>query len=188
MKFLLIGEAPARDVYKKRLEFALACAAAGKPPTLESARSILREYPMLGDFWGRCDSCNLLGAWPGRSASGRGSAFPFAAAYQRADEMQLHTLHERLGYAAVLLCGTRVARAFGFGCATFYEAVAGFAPTFVVPHPSRASGHWNDPTHAVDLRLFLLRLIGASRTRSITIANELAGGEARLDADAERQC
>jgi hypothetical protein len=82
---------------------------------------------------------NLLGRWPGPSAS-KGDAFPIARAREAARRFPLR--------GRVLLAGRGVARAFGVD-APFLEWVElGRARVAVFPHPSGVSHWWNDPANA----------------------------------------
>ncbi len=167
-RILLIGEAPARDHTKSRLEFALCAAACGLSPTLQSAAVMIRTQPKLHTFWRRTDAVNLLPAWPGVGLNGRGSLFPARDAREAAANRPLALVDRWHGvphapgykYPIVLLCGTRVAAAYGFHGVKFYQPIYSDAPTVCcVPHPSRASSYWSDGAAREACVKFLVALV-----------------------------
>lgn len=141
----------------------------GEAPSMRTSRPFAgRSGERLADLAGvpleqlrsRFRLVNLLAYWPGPSASGKGSAFPLAEARSRAGETPLPP--------GSLLCGRRVAQAFGLGRAPFLEWVEGDArggrtngagrPTArvaVIPHPSGVCRWWNDPENVDAARRFL---------------------------------
>lgn len=162
-RFLLVGEAPAPDPRKRRLEFALAAAAVGMPPNLATAAALLRQGSALADFWARTVSINLLAEWPGYS--GRGSSFPRAAARAAAASQTLQDASGRYGASVVLLAGTRVATAYGAGHVNFFVPIRELCDgvdVFVVPHPSRASSFWNEAGNRDRCADFLVKLTARS--------------------------
>lgn len=88
----------------------------------------------LDDLRGRFRLVNLLAHWPGPNPHGKGAAWNARAARDRAATVRLPP--------GSLLCGRRVARAFGRSSQPFFEWVGGVA---VIPHPSGVSRWWNDP-------------------------------------------
>ena len=91
---------------------------------------------------------NLLGHWPGPDASGKGSAFPMEQARPAAATLRLP--------GGSLLCGRRVAAAFGLANAPYFawRDVDG-RRVAVIPHPSGVSRWWNDPANVDAARSFL---------------------------------
>lgn len=91
---------------------------------------------------------NLLGYWPGPNASGKGSAFPMQEARPAAATLRLAS--------GSLLCGRRVAAAFGLARAPYLEwlSVDG-RQVAVIPHPSGVCRWWNDPENVARARAFL---------------------------------
>lgn len=111
----------------------------------------------LDDLRARYRLVNLLGYWPGPEPSGKGSRFPIDEARDRAATIRLAP--------GSLLCGRRVARAFGLGSVTFFEwtATGGAAtPVAVIPHPSGISRWWNEPSHVDEAREFLREAVRAA--------------------------
>jgi hypothetical protein len=65
------------------------------------------------------------------------------------------------GRRLLVLCGRRVASAFGVGELPFFErARSGSFDVVVVPHPSGRSRWWNDPWNRRQARAFFGRLRG----------------------------
>lgn len=91
---------------------------------------------------------NLLRYWPGPEPGGKGSAFPMGEAREAA---------RRLGLAdGSLLCGRRVAAAFGLARAPYLEWVSiGARRVAVIPHPSGVCRWWNEPSNLRAARRFL---------------------------------
>ena len=102
----------------------------------------------LADSW---RLVNLLGYWPGPETTGNGSAFPAAEARAAAARIRLAD--------GSLLCGRRVAAAFGLVNAPYFawRDVDG-RRVAVVPHPSGVSRWWNDPENVARAREFLAAL------------------------------
>lgn len=122
---LLIGEAPPSP---------------GMPPFAGRSGAYLARLLGMphGAFLLRFEPVNLLGAHPGRRAKGRlvGEA-GMAAAAGRLD----------LSGRVAVLCGRRVAAAFGLRGVGWFEPLAlgrGEAAAWAVPHPSGIVQWWND--------------------------------------------
>jgi hypothetical protein len=99
----------------------------------------------LDELRARYRLVNVLRHWPGPNPCGKGSAFPLSDARPRAGAIRLPP--------GSLLCGRRVARAFGRAGLAFFEwDDCGVA---VIPHPSGISRWWNEPSHVDEARRFL---------------------------------
>lgn len=102
----------------------------------------------LRDLRDRYRLVNLLGYWPGPSPSGKGSAFPLDEARRAAETLPLAD--------GSLLCGRRVAQAYGLARVPFLEWIdARGRRVAVIPHPSGVSRWWNDPENVRRARIFL---------------------------------
>lgn len=93
------------------------------------------------------DCQNVLEAYPG--PSGKGSGFPLAQARQNAST--------RLLEGVALLCGKRVAAAFGVQPVYFLEQRIGTARVYVIPHPSGVNRWYNVPANRRRAARFLRR-------------------------------
>ncbi len=99
-------------------------------------RSGLRLASLCGlaleEFLDAVEAVNLLDRWPGRSGGEKGHLFPAAEARAAADRLDVVSRR-------VVLCGLRVAAAFGLRRPTFLApAILGRneASCVVLPHPS----------------------------------------------------
>jgi hypothetical protein len=101
-----------------------------------AGRSGARLAVLLGlsleQFLATCDRVNLLDGWPGRSGGAKGHLFDVGRARTAAGRLRLTERH-------VVLCGLRVASAFGLRRAVFLRPVElgrDEASCVVLPHPS----------------------------------------------------
>lgn len=88
---------------------------------------------------------NLLRHWPGPNPHGKGSAWEPGLARDRAAAIRLAP--------GSILCGRRVAQAFGLPRVAFFEPDE--RGVVVIPHPSGISRWWNDPQNVDEARRFL---------------------------------
>jgi hypothetical protein len=176
--FLIVGEAPAKDLSKKNLDVSLACRSIGRRPVTGILTLLRDEHERLFDFVMHCRHVNLLDYWPG-PGHGKGSAFPMDEARLKARELveairipvprtrlqTVRSFHVWNGVKfykpkVVLLCGHRVASAFMIHRAKYFvtdlecRRVAGL-PTVVVPHPSGLNRWWNEPQNREQGKMFL---------------------------------
>lgn len=144
-RLVLVGQAPSRT--------SSAIAFGG-----DSGARLARLLGMsLSDLLRVVDTTNLLPGWPGRSSSGKGDAFPMAAARRAAAELAAREDPSR----AFLLAGMSVARAFGVARLGFLRwGLLGGRRVAVIPHPSGVSRWWNDGANRARARAFLAREIG----------------------------
>ena len=174
MRYLLIGEAPARDEEKKGLHLSL----------VARAFEVHRDSPVVlsHPFARAAIHVNLLQRWPGRD--GRGSRFPAAGGIKMAQRMAARMRGDgprggcvggwewhgfwRSQPDILILAGTRVRRAFQLPsktphfCMTASPLLPAF-PAFVVPHPSGVSRWWNSPENRSIARTFL-EILGHATT------------------------
>lgn len=95
---------------------------------------------------------NLLPEWPG--SSGKGSLFPLVEAAEAAASLERSP--ELARSSVVLLCGKRVAAAFGEERRGYFEPFARCGRVWaVVPHPSGVNMWWNEPENREEWRRFL---------------------------------
>jgi uracil-DNA glycosylase len=136
MKPAIVGEAPSMRTSRPF---------AGRSGERLAELSGLASLEALRD---RFRLVNLLGHWPGPDASGKGSAFPMQEARSAAATLRLPS--------GSLLCGRRVAAAFGLAAAPYFAwcDVDG-RRVAVIPHPSGVSRWWNDPENVARARAFL---------------------------------
>jgi hypothetical protein len=121
----MIGEAPGRGGDPSR-------ACTGRfMDALVNAAGITR-WRYLRAF----ERTNLLPSWPGKA--GKGDAFPMAEAKRLAAETPT-------AGRTILLCGRRVATAFGVSAPFLACERRGGATFWVLPHPSGLNRWWNDP-------------------------------------------
>lgn len=160
MRYLLIGEAPARDPLKTGLQVTLALRASGiLRPRAEIGSALSRLDEDLLSFIAATTHVNVLDAWPGRD--GRGSAFPLRAARKaacRLGQSDLVGAHD-----LVLLAGTRVREAMSISSKVphFTPAASPFILTrfvLTIPHPSGLCRWWNERHHRERAREFLRQL------------------------------
>jgi hypothetical protein len=169
-RFVLVGEAPARDESRAHLEVILALRSAGKFPPggkvlLGRDLSWLhgRRSPGLFEFVARTVHVNLLSSWPGRGR--KGSEFPARRAKNAATDIAWEWLRGRPAKVEgleleqpdlVLLAGRRVALAFGLSSFNYLELVrTAWGLVVVVPHPSGANPWLNSPARRRNCRRFL---------------------------------
>jgi uracil-DNA glycosylase len=149
---ILVGEAPSRDTE-------------GLPPFSGRSGACLEE--LLGrPLRERFVVVNVLGRWPGRQGSEKGSAFPRLEAARGA----LRLAEE---YAASsrrwVFCGWRVRDAFAAALGVHWtsqrylrwewlrdhDGMFGVETYAVLPHPSGVNLWWNDPANVERARRFL---------------------------------
>lgn len=97
------------------------------------------------EFFDRFDTVNLLARWPGKHGGAyryraKGDRFPVASARRRAGRIA-KTFGD---YRAVVLCGSKVAEAFGLPPRAFEWAIVNGTGVFVIPHPSGCNVVYND--------------------------------------------
>lgn len=184
--YVIVGEAPAKDLAKKNLDVALACKAVRKRPVAGTLVWMDEHEPRLLEFALQTLHVNLIGRWPGAGPGGRGSLFPMAEAREAADRFALAaSIPSSLSVEGkafchfgghvfevpklVLLCGKRVASAFQMPASVQYFVTdpacdrVGGLPTVVVPHPSGMNLWWNDDENRV-LAAGFLRDLGWIRS------------------------
>ena len=160
-KLLVVGQAPSKT--------------AGKVRAFDGA-SGERLARLLGlsldAFLRNVDTRNLLGRWPGKHGGkyahrDKGDRFPISAARRRARALQkeIHALR----WPVVVLCGRRVADAFGVSAPFLGWERRGAIEVLVVPHPSGCNLWWNDRDNAAEAR------------RALRLAYEHAGNLASED-------
>ncbi len=179
--YVIVGEAPAKDLLKRHLDVALACKAVRRRPVAGTLAWLDEEHPQLLQYILRSYHVNLLNRWPG--PEGKGSEFPleeareYAAQFVRAIatpsvlsvEGELYCYFDGKKFpppSLVMLAGRRVARAFRLPAARkreYFETIeecevlAGY-PVVVVPHPSGLNHWWNDPVNRRLAKGFLYSL------------------------------
>lgn len=93
------------------------------------------------EFLDAVEAVNLIPFWPGRSSGKKGHLFPADAARLRAASMDL-------AGRRMLLCGLRVARAFGLPSKVRFMNPCSLGrderSCHVIPHPSGIVRWWND--------------------------------------------
>lgn len=141
--YLLIGEAPAPDSTKKHLDVALACRALGMRPKPGICGYLRTRHRDLFGFVMVTAHVNLLRRWPG--PQGKGSRFPVEEGRQAAQGMLQDLERREDDPTHLILCGRRVAAAFGIRSAFFeWHFYLAERPVVVVPHPSGVSTWYND--------------------------------------------
>jgi uracil-DNA glycosylase len=132
---LLVGQAPSRSAGHAR-------AFDG-----ESGRRLARllDVPSLFDAF---ETVNLLRRWPGKHGGRyayrqKGDRFPRRAARRSADRLRATFPPGRV----VVLCGSRVARAFGIYAGFLQWVRLDWCWALVLPHPSGCNLWWNDPAN-----------------------------------------
>lgn len=96
------------------------------------------------------DLVNLLPSWPGRNGA-KGDAFPVEPARAAAEMLLAVSPHP-----VVVLCGRRVAGAFGLGKADWLSwTVKGGRFLGLLPHPSGVVLWWNDPENRAAAAAFM---------------------------------
>lgn len=135
-KVLLVAQAPSRTAGRDR-------ALSGRSGQRLAAFADL-SFP--DEFFESFDTVNVLARWPGKHGGKyryreKGDRFPIAAARRKA--RQITKTFDR--YSAVVLCGSRVARAFDMKVGFFEWGELHGTPCVCIPHPSGVNQKYNDP-------------------------------------------
>lgn len=153
---LLVGQAPSRSAGHAR-------AFDG-----ESGRRLARllDLPSIFDAF---ETVNLLRRWPGKHGGRyayreKGDRFPLQAARRSARRLRATLTPGRV----VVLCGGRVARAFGIDVPALHWARIDGCWVLVLPHPSGCNLWWNDPANRerAEIALGVARLLAAPAGRA----------------------
>lgn len=127
---LLVGQAPSQD---------------SDPAQPFSGRSGAHLIDLSGlrrdEFWARVDAINLLDRWPGKRGP-KGDHFNLVEARASAARQMNAFDDAGFGYDYYVLCGRKVAAAFGLDHLDFF-ALYGIPYFVVIPHPSGANYLWN---------------------------------------------
>lgn len=159
MKLLFVGQAPSRSAGRKR--------AFDGPGSGRRLASLLGLT--LPEFLEEADTANLLPRWPGKHGGKyafreKGDRFPVGQARRRARRMMASGELSR--WPLVVLCGRRVARAFGVAAPLLsFERLEG-AWFMAFPHPSGCNLWWNDPRNAERAGFELRMAFGMARRRT----------------------
>ena len=153
MKLLFVGQAPSRTAGRVR---------AFDGRSGQRLASLLDLT--LAEFLAIVDTVNLLARWPGKHGGKyayreKGDRFPIATARRKANRLkkELHALR----HPVVVLCGRRVARAFGVEGEFLSRHRRGGIQVLLFPHPSGCSQWWNDPKNVRAARRALLDAFSA---------------------------
>lgn len=116
--------------------------------TGELLRDVSGSKRLRDDF----DLVNLLPSWPGRSTAAKGDAFPREPS--RAAAMMLLAVAP---HNVVILCGRRVASAFGLAAPGEWLTWRrhGRMHLGLLPHPSGVVRWWNEPENREAARRFM---------------------------------
>jgi uracil-DNA glycosylase len=100
----------------------------------------------FSEFFEVFETVNLLRRWPGKHGGRypyreKGDRFPLGAAKRAARRIARDL--ERRPRPAVVICGSKVAEAFGLAARFFDWQQVGGTPALVIPHPSGCNLLWN---------------------------------------------
>jgi hypothetical protein len=178
-RYILVGEAPARNETWRTLDLTLALKSVGQHRGRGMVAWLKCIHPWLHHFVEVTTHVNLLSYYPG--AERKGSAFPRGPARAQARKLMnaIDLMHKCVNFNGrrletpdfLLLCGSRVADAFGIHDVKWKyfteQRILGFSyPAVVVPHPSGVSRWWNDPANLIRARTYLEWLGTRARRRT----------------------
>lgn len=165
VRYVLVGEAPNGAGEGSGLDAYLLARAMGIGPTFRRdprgcLRLMARAEPDAFQWACRTRHVNLLDSWPGRSS--KGSRFPITPEVRKRAAALDFTRRWGPSPSGLIMCGRRVAEAFGEKGAPLFENLCECPerPVYAVPHPSGVNRWWNAPENRL-LALDFLRGLGS---------------------------